>query len=141
MEQKKSEVAQICDSLNVIFRSIDTYGKLLNSNIQSIRAAPVCFVDRIPSYYEFESPIFTKSDECVMIPNLYQDTHGCIIFPLYEKKMFSEIVHSYELIAIQHDPDEPILEKSFENIPDLYSECINMWVNNFKASAKYLNRF
>ena len=141
MKQPSCEVTQICDSLNVIFRAIDVYGQTLNSEMQSKLEAPVCSIGRIPSCYEFESPIFTKSDSCVIIPFLHDGIQPCIIFPLYEKKMFSENIFSYELIAFQYNPDESIDEQSFSNIPDLYSECITKWVNNIKSSSKYLRKF
>ena len=140
MNQSSCEVTQICDSLNAIFRSIDVYGQILNSKIQSNLAAPVCSVGQIPYFLEHESPLFTKSDKCVVIPNLYHDTHGCIIFPVYERKVFSEVFHCYEFMAVQYDPDDIFSEKQFNNIPDLYSDCFRMWVSNIKTSARYLRK-
>ena len=140
MNQPSCEVTQICDSLNVIFRAIDFYGKTLNSEIQSKLEAPVCSIGRIPDFLEYESPLFTKSDKCVVIPSLYHDTHGCIIFPVYERKVFSEVFNCYEFMAVQFDPDDIFSEKQFNNITDLYSECFKMWVSNIKSSARFLRK-
>jgi len=134
----KCELDKILESLNSIFDSINIYGKILNSEIQSKLVAPVCSIGRIPDFLEHESPLFTKSDKCIEIPNLHQGTHGCIIFPVYERKVFSEVINCYKLIAVQYDPDDVFSEKQFYNISDLYSECLKMWISNIKSSARHL---